>query len=90
MISILVDTYLSNYASMTNIPSLVVYFIDIYRHSTGLGPGLGESYGNKARYMARVRILTNKVRIRVSIRKLSISSSVPYVHNFFPEISMSL
>ena len=49
----------------------------------GLVPRLGEIYGNKARYMARVGIFTNKVWIRVSIRKPSISSPVPYVHIFF-------
>ena len=33
-----------------------------YLYKTGRPvPGLGESYGNKARYMARVGILTNKV-----------------------------
>ena len=32
-----------------------------------LVPGIGESYGNKARYMAWVGILTNKIQIRVSI-----------------------
>ena len=37
-----------------------------------LAPGLGETYGNKARYMVRVGILTNKIQIRVSIRKTSI------------------
>ena len=42
----------------------------------GLVPGLGGTNSNKARYMAQIGVLTNKVRIRVSNQKLSISSSV--------------
>ena len=46
-----------------------------------LVPGLGETYGNKARYMAQVGILINKIQIRVSIQKPCISSSVRCIHN---------